>query len=632
MSATASLPASAAASSTTTRSSANSDGLSSSASSLVLTSPARIRFTGTSSVPACLRACRRTAATARSTSSSSSPSTRCRPATSSLTPRSCHGRPTVLTASTRAGTPRLRPHRCGRHRHRHATTAATPPTATHTTPSRPDGTPTDAPGTPAAHRATRSSHHNSGPVNRISSCAPAGHSGHSAAAAVPTTVIGGITAATARLATTATTLNVPDIPATSGAVTSCAATATLTASASGLGQPRADQPPRPHRCDDDQRRGRRHRQRETDVDGQFGRRDHQHDHAGRQHRNRLPAAVRHHGQQRDGAHHRRAQHARRRLHDDDERHQREPRPARRPASGRPAPPSAAPPRRRSSRWRPTPRSRCVSPDARNSAVGLRSQRRRVAEHQRGQHRRLIRRATRPAPHRRSRCGCPARPCRSVAASPSVGSPVADSTATVRSRRVGRPIRARKLAGRPAVSSANPTADAKTTTLPDISLPSIRCSDPRNIIRPPPSERGRLARRDDDGGDRAVPLDDRMVAQFARRVARPRRRTPVPTTATATTPAERLHATSAPASPAATTPPPDRCRRGDRHGQRPRTEPPTCQRIPAAVTAQLVSAAGTSRRSSRAAPASTGVTHGRGHAASPAAPARCRRRRRAGRRW
>ena len=79
-------------------------GASSSASSLVLTSPARRRSTGTSSVPACLRARRRTAATARSTSSSSSPNTRCRPATASLTQRSCHDRTTVPTTSTRAGT------------------------------------------------------------------------------------------------------------------------------------------------------------------------------------------------------------------------------------------------------------------------------------------------------------------------------------------------------------------------------------------------------------------------------------------------------------------------------------------------------------------------------------------------
>ena len=42
------------------------------------------------------------------------------------------------------------------------------PRATVTTPSSPDGTGIDAPGTPAAQCATRSSHHSSGPVNRIS--------------------------------------------------------------------------------------------------------------------------------------------------------------------------------------------------------------------------------------------------------------------------------------------------------------------------------------------------------------------------------------------------------------------------------------------------------------------------------
>ena len=58
----------------------------------MLTSPARIRLTGTSSVgsaPACWRADRSTSATARSTSSSSSPRTRCNGETS-LTPRWCH--------------------------------------------------------------------------------------------------------------------------------------------------------------------------------------------------------------------------------------------------------------------------------------------------------------------------------------------------------------------------------------------------------------------------------------------------------------------------------------------------------------------------------------------------------------
>src|SRR5215210_6421910 len=57
------------------------------------------------------------------------------------------------------------------------------------------------------------------------------------------------------------------------------------------------------------------------------------------------------------------------------------------------------------------------------------------------------------------------------------------------------------------------------------------------------------------------------------------------------------------------------------------------RIPAAVTAQLVSAAGTRRRSRRPSRPPTGMlTHGPGHAASPAVPDRYRRPRRAGRRW
>jgi len=51
------------------------------------------------------------------------------------------------------------------------------------------------------------------------------------------------------------------------------------------------QPPRPHRCDHDQRRRRRHRQRESNVDGQFRSGDHQHDHAGRQDGDGLPAPV-----------------------------------------------------------------------------------------------------------------------------------------------------------------------------------------------------------------------------------------------------------------------------------------------------------------------------------------------------
>ena len=53
-----------------------------------------------------------------------------------------------------------------------------------------------------------------------------------------------MTGATIRLAITATRLTDPDTPATSGAVTRWAASATLTASASGRGHPR-----RISRCD-----------------------------------------------------------------------------------------------------------------------------------------------------------------------------------------------------------------------------------------------------------------------------------------------------------------------------------------------------------------------------------------------
>ena len=91
----------------------------------------------------------------------------------------------------------------------------------------------------AAQCAIRNNHHSSGPVNRISSCAPDGQNRHSAAAAVPSTVIGAISAATARLAAADTRLTRPEMPAISGAVTNCAAHATQTASASGLGQPAA---------------------------------------------------------------------------------------------------------------------------------------------------------------------------------------------------------------------------------------------------------------------------------------------------------------------------------------------------------------------------------------------------------
>ncbi len=124
------------------------------------------------------------------------------------------------------------------HRHRHSTTTSSAVAPTSTTPGRPAGTATVAPGIPAAQCATRNTHQSSGPVNRINNCATAGHSRHTTAAALPNTVIGAITAATARLASAPTKLTRPEMPATSGTVTTCAAQATASASANGLGQPR----------------------------------------------------------------------------------------------------------------------------------------------------------------------------------------------------------------------------------------------------------------------------------------------------------------------------------------------------------------------------------------------------------
>src|SRR5579875_1225628 len=105
------------------------------------------------------------------------------------------------------------------HRQRHSVTTSTAQAPTTMTPGRPTGTGMLAPGTMAAQWATLSTHHTSGPVKRISSCAAAGQHTPTVAAAVPSTVIGTITGAAARLATAATTLTRPEIPATKGAVT-----------------------------------------------------------------------------------------------------------------------------------------------------------------------------------------------------------------------------------------------------------------------------------------------------------------------------------------------------------------------------------------------------------------------------
>ena len=118
--------------------------------------------------------------------------------------------------------------------------------------------------------------------------------------------------------------------------------------------------------------------------------------------------------------------------------------------------------------------------------GLRGQSRRVPQHQRGQHRRLIGAAAPRAPHRRTRCvfACAARWI--GAASPRVGSP--SPTAPRRSGRAasaGRCGRGSRPAG-PRSARAKPAADAKTTTRPVISLsvePPQRSAEHHPACRP-----------------------------------------------------------------------------------------------------------------------------------------------------
>jgi hypothetical protein len=65
----------------------------------------------------------------------------------------------------------------------------------------------------------------------------------------------------------------------------------------------------------------------------------------------------------------------------------------------------------------------------------------------------------------------------------VGRPVALSTATVKSWRVGRLMRAVNRTGWPTITSPKSDARAKTTTRPDISSARRRCMVARNISRP-----------------------------------------------------------------------------------------------------------------------------------------------------
>ena len=148
------------------------------------------------------------------------------------------------------------------------------------------------------------------------------------------------------------------------------------------------------------------------------------------------------------------------------------------------------------------------------------------------------------------------------------------------------MRARKVAGRPTLSSAKSATGAKTSTMPDIAAPSRSRSPARNMMRPCPNDRGDSVATTPT----MAVLPCRAMIGWCRAscariaIARPNA---VPITATAATPADpsriprpahhRLAIAAAavhPATAAATT-----------HGD---------QRIPAAVTNQLAIAAGTRR--------------------------------------
>ncbi len=341
--------------------------------------------------------------------------------------------------------------------------------------------------------------------------------------------------------------------------------------------------------------------------------------------------MRQHGQQRDRAHHRRAQHAGRRLHHDDERHQRHARPARPRPAGRSAAPSTAPPRRRSSRWPRTPPSDVSGPRCGTASVVGRRDRRGVAEHEGGQHRRLV-----GGQHLPSRGGEPG--------AHRLRRPLHRRGLAQRRLTGGRQHRDGQIAaGRPADAGPEPRPAGPRAQLGESAAPArkplpartfrpspSRLRLPRNISRPLPSDRGLSVGVTVTAADRrrtGAAIGWSRTCRVAQRDrdaesrADHRGRRPPPTAA----------ARSAGfAAPRHRTTPPSRRRRS----RTPRaSRAPTDHRMPAAVTAQLVSAAGTSRRSSRARAArGAPLTPAPGPAASPAAPGRCRRRRRVGRRW
>ena len=127
--------------------------------------------------------------------------------------------------------------------------------------------------------------------------------------------------------------------------------------------------------------------------------------------------------------------------------------------------------------------RWVSPAVRNSAVGP-PDRSGVTEYQSRQHRGLIGGqylpggGGEPVPNR------PGGTCRPEGR-PKTGRPIAVSTATVRSRRPGRAILARNLAGCPTPRCPKSAAGPKTATAPPLSASPSRVRSARNITRPGP---------------------------------------------------------------------------------------------------------------------------------------------------
>lgn len=95
--------------------------------------------------------------------------------------------------------------------------------------------------------------------------------------------------------------------------------------------------------------------------------------------------------------------------------------------------------------------------------------------------------SRTAAANRLRTPCAAR-CTALAV-PMVGRPAALSTATVRSRRAGRVMRAVNCTGWPTITAPKSEARAKTTTRPDVWASRRRRREALNINRPAPSDTG-----------------------------------------------------------------------------------------------------------------------------------------------